>query len=355
MKVASSLVSGPHPGSELVEQAVHQALTKADLSSAGQVILLLSREFSRNPQAAILAAARTAGTTQVSGCTTQGVFTEDGWQIDQAAVAVLVFNPPPDASTSNSSHSSNSPRISFCGNSTLPFGWQDSAPRVGLLNPHGTVWHQARVASDGHVEFQLPGLQCQPVLSTGLRSLGQPLAIEVVQGYELRRIGNQSAADCLIRKLPAELREHPPWHHISLLRNADTPAIAILSANADGSLTLAAELKEGEMVQCAIRQALFAEQEIHQALNAIPQGYFLRGAVHNQKRPNFDFAMMFSCIGRGPLFYGDNDRDLMAFQEQFPNTPLIGGYGSGQIAFSAGSNHLFNNAAVTLLFESTHV
>lgn len=343
MKVASSLVAGPHPGSELVELAVHQALTKADLTSAGQVILLLSREFSRNPQAAILAAARAAGTTQVSGGTTQGVFTEDGWQIDQAAVAVLVFNPPPDASTSNSSHS---PRISFCGNSTQPFDWQDSAPRAGLLNPQGTVWHQARVASDGHAEFQLPGLQCQSVLSTGLRSLGKPLAVEVAQGYELRRIGNQAAADCLIRKLPAELREHPPWHHINLLRSADTPAIAILSANADGSLTLAAELKEGEVVQCAIRQALFAEQEIHQSLNA---------TVHKRKRLNFDFAMMFSCIGRGPLFYGDNDRDLMAFQEQFPNTPLIGGYGSGQIAFSAGSNHLFNNAAVTLLFESTHV
>lgn len=341
MKVASSLVTAPHPGSELVERAVHQALAKADLTSAGQVILLLSREFSRNPQAAILAAARAAGTTQVSGCTTQGVFTEDGWQIDQAAVAVLVFNPPPDVTASNSNHS---PRISFCGNSTLPVDWQDSAPRAGLLNPHGTVWHQARVASDGHAEFQLPGLQCQSVLSTGLRSLGQPLAVEVAQGYELRRIGNQAAADCLIRKLPAELREHPPWHHISLLRSTDTPAIAILSANADGSLTLAAELKEGEVVQCAIRQPLFAEQEIRQKLSA---------TVYASKRPNF--AMMFSCIGRGPLFYGDNDRDLLAFQEQFPNTPLIGGYGSGQIAFSAGSNHLFNNAAVTLLFESPHV
>jgi small ligand-binding sensory domain FIST len=131
-----------------------------------------------------------------------------------------------------------------------------------------------------------------------------------------------------------------------LLRSADTPAIAILSANADGSLALAAELREGEIIQCAIRQPLFAEQEIQQSLNA---------AVHTSKTPNFDFAMMLSCIGRGPLFYGDDDRDLLAFRKTFPDTPLIGGYGSGQIAFSAASNHLFNNTAVTLLCESVHV
>jgi small ligand-binding sensory domain FIST len=340
LKVASSLVAGQHPGPELIEQAVHQALTKAGLSSAEQVILLLSREFSRNPQAAILAAARAAGTTQVSGCTTQGVFTEDGWQIDQAAVAVLVFNSPSQTPVNDP------PIISLCSNSSLPFHWQGSAPRAGLLNAHGAVWHHARIATNGLAEIHFPGLKYQQILNTGLHALGKPLPVEEVKSYELRRIGNQLATDCLIRKLPAELREHPPWHHISLLRSADTPAIAILSANADGSLALAAELREGEIIQCAIRQPLFAEQEIQQSLNA---------AVHTSKTPNFDFAMMLSCIGRGPLFYGDDDRDLLAFRKTFPDTPLIGGYGSGQIAFSAASNHLFNNTAVTLLCESVHV
>lgn len=339
VKVASSLVSGPHPGPELVELAVHKALAKAEIPSSEQVFLLLSREFSRNTQAAVLAAARAAGTTQVSGCTTQGVFTEEGWQIDQPAVAVLVFNPPAKASVSDA------PIISLCGNSTLPFDWQNAAPRTGLLNAHGTVWHNARIATNGQTEFKLPGLNCQSVLSTGLRTLGKAHPVEAVSGHDLRRMGNQAATDCLIRKLPAELRENPPWHHLALLRSADTPAISILSANADGSLTLAAELTEGETVQWAIRQPLFAEQDIQQALS--------NATVHSPKTPNF--GIMFSCIGRGPLFYGDDDRDLQTFRETFPDTPLIGGYGSGQIAFSAGHNHLFNNTAVSLLFESIHV
>ena len=64
---------------------------------------------------------------------------------------------------------------------------------------------------------------------------------------------------------------------------------------------------------------------------------------------------MFSCIGRGPLFYGDDDRDLLAFRQRLPNTPLIGAYGSGQIAPANGRNRLFQNSVMTLLFENADV
>jgi small ligand-binding sensory domain FIST len=64
---------------------------------------------------------------------------------------------------------------------------------------------------------------------------------------------------------------------------------------------------------------------------------------------------MFSCIGRGPLFYGDDDRDLLAFRQQFPDTPLLGAYGSGQIAPAGAQNRLFHNSVITLLIEGTHV
>ncbi|MGV0951628.1 MAG: FIST C-terminal domain-containing protein, partial [Azonexus sp.] len=76
-------------------------------------------------------------------------------------------------------------------------------------------------------------------------------------------------------------------------------------------------------------------------------------AVDPEKKP--DFALMFSCLGRGPLFYGNDDRDLLAFREQFPGVPLIGAYGSGQIAPAGGKNQLFRNTVVTLLCESDHV
>jgi hypothetical protein len=76
----------------------------------------------------------------------------------------------------------------------------------------------------------------------------------------------------------------------------------------------------------------------------------LLAAVDPEKRP--DFALMFSCLGRGPLFYGNDDRDLLAFREIFPGVPLLGAYGSGQIAPAGDGNRLFQNTVVTLLSKA---
>lgn len=112
------------------------------------------------------------------------------------------------------------------------------------------------------------------------------------------------------------------------LRRADEPDIDILSVNADRSMTLALTLDEGESITWAIRQPLSAEQDMRKKLLA---------AVNPEKTPNF--ALMLSCIGRGPLLYGNDDCDLPAFREQFPGTPLLGTFGCNRIAPSAGKSH----------------
>jgi small ligand-binding sensory domain FIST len=338
MKVGSALVSGHRAEAELAQAAVQAALSAAGAERADNVILFLSRDFSRNPQPAVLAAARAAGCLTVCGGTASGLFTERGWQLDQPAAAALVYSTPAGQAPGES------PLLSFSGHGRLPFDWQDGTARVGLLDTDAAAWSHGRTADDGCAEFRLPGLNARLVRSSGLRLLGEPQPVEQCAGYELRRVGGHSAADSLRRALPAELRDRPPLHQIAALRQADAPGIALLSANADGSLTLADTLKEGETITWAIRQPLAAEQEMREALTS---------TVNPKKRPNF--ALMFSCIGRGPLFYGNDDRDLVAFRDTFPDTPLLGAYGTGQIAPLAGHNRLFHNTALTLLFESTHV
>jgi small ligand-binding sensory domain FIST len=337
MKVASALVAGHRPEPELAQAAVHAALAAAGLERADNVILFLSRDFSRHPQPAVLAAARAAGCLSVGGCTASGLFTERGWQLDQPAAAALVYSTPTGGV-------GDSPILSFSGHGRLPFEWQEGSSRVGLLDTDAAVWSHGRTADNGCAEFRLPGLNTCLARSSGLRLLGKPLPVEQCAGYELRRVGGHNAADSLRRALPGELRDHPPLHQIAALHQADMPGIAILSANADGSLTLAEALKDGDSIIWAIRQPLAAEQEMRDALTS---------AVNGKKQP--DFALMFSCIGRGPLFYGNDDRDLVAFRDTFPDTPLLGAYGTGQIAPLAGQNRLFHNTALTLLFESTHV
>jgi small ligand-binding sensory domain FIST len=338
MKAASALIAGQRAEPELAREAVQAALAAAGLGRADNVILFLSRDFSRHPQPAVLAAARAAGCLAVCGATASGLFTEVGWQLDQPAAAALVYATPPGKPVTES------PLLSFSGHGRLPFEWQDGAARAGLLDADAATWAHGRSNEDGCAEFRLPGLHGRLLRSSGLRLLGDPQPVEQCITYDLRRVGGHSALDSLRRALPAELREYPPLHQICALRRPDAPGIALLSANADGSLTLAETLHEGETITWAIRQPLAAEQEMRQVLASAAKGH---------KPPGF--ALMFSCIGRGPLFYGDDDRDLVAFRDTFPDTPLLGAYGTGQIAPLAGHNRLFHNTALTLLFESSHV
>jgi len=339
VKVASGLASGHRLAPELAEQAVRAALASAGLSRASSVLLFLTRDLIRQAQPAIRAAARAAGSLQVFGCTASGLFTENEVLLDQPGAAALVIG---EEIAGNGTD--NTTILSLSGHSTLPFAWQEGPARAGLLDTDALTWANARINDDSCADLHLPQGAIRQALSTGLRQLAPAQPVDVCAAYELRQVAGQPAITSLLRCLPAELREHPPLHQIALLRQADEPGIAIISANADGSLTLAEALEPGEKIIWALRQPLACEQDMHQSLLTASQDFC---------QP--DFGLMFSCIGRGPLFYGGEDRDQLAFRSQFPGLPLLGAYGSGQIATCAGKNHLFHNSVVTLLFEGSHV
>lgn len=338
MKAASSLVTGSRPTAELAHEAVSHALARAGVDRADNVLLFLSRDYARNPQPAVLAAARAAGCLSVCGTTASGLLTERGWQLDQSAAAAMIISAPDFAAPPDEL------LLSFSSHGLLPFGWQADTPRAGLLDSDGATWSHGRLAEHDSAELRLPGMRASQIASTGMRILGELHPVDQCRGYELQRVGGHRAIDSLCRVLPPDLREHPPWHQIAVLRHADEPGMAILSANADGSLMLSDALKPGESMLWAIRQPLAAEQQIRTAF-----------ASHRERHAPPAFALMFSCIGRGPLFYGNDDRDLQAFREHFPDTPLLGAYGTGQIIHRAGSNQLYHNAVLTLLYESSHV
>ena len=339
MRVASGLAAGNRPQPELAAAAVKTALAKANLEQAGSVILFLTRDFQRDPQAALLAAARAAGSMEITGCTAYGLLTEEGWLLDQSGAAALVIETPLSGSTSESDH-----RLCFSGHGTLPFDWQTAPPRAGMLYSDAAVWVHGRTITSGNGEIKLPGLHSRLAISTGLRALGESLRVDATRSYDLLKIAGQKALDSLRRSMPGERRQDLALHHFVAIRREGDPGVAILAANDDGSLTMAEAFSAGETLRWAIRRPLGAEQEMNETLSV---------AVNGQNAP--DFAMMFSCIGRGPLFYGNDDRDLAAFRDQLPKTPLIGAYGGGQIAPAGTGNRLFQNAVITLLFESADV
>ncbi len=336
MKAASGFESGRQADKALAASAVRKALAAAGLERAEQVLLLLSREFAREPQPAVLAAANAAGCLQIGGGTASGLMTEAGWLPDQPAAAALVLGELPPAAPHET------PLLSLSGCAALPYDWRGPPARVGLLEAHAATWSQSRPGGPEGVSIALPGLRCQMLRADGLHPLEGALPVEQCAGYELRRVAGLPAAESLRRALPAHWRAAPPLHQIAVIVADDAPALGILAAHADGSLTLSAPLAAGQPITWAMREPLAAEQEMRRLLAAADG-------------PAPAFALMFSCMGRGPLFYGGEDRDLLAFRERHPGAPLLGAYGSGQIAPTPDGNRLFQNAALTLLYRSHDV
>jgi hypothetical protein len=373
MTVATALVAGNDPLPELAEAAVHEALRKAGLSHANGVLLFLTPDFARHAQAAVTAAARAACCTQVAGGVAAGVFTESGWVLDRPAAAVMVFGRGlslghPDAS--------GEPLLSYAG-SAFPSDWSEAGARfggsftgtVGYADP--VAWQQGRLAAQQRCSVQLLGARVSVGVSSGLRLLGAPQRVSSSTGCDLEMHGGRRALDSLTRALPPELRRRSPLplQHLTAVLIDDESAqsavaaqaalaagryhpIAIVAANAEGALTLAERTAPGQQLAWAIRQPLPAEADMRQTLARLAS-----------EAPTPACALMFSCIGRGPYFYGGEDRDLDILRERFPGLPLLGTYGTGQIAPTAsGVQHLnrqLQNAVVTALVtkhpEPAHV
>lgn len=336
MKIGSGLASAAHLSPELVTEAVEQALSRAGTACAEQVVLLLTHDFQRQVPAALRQAARSAGCLQIAGCTVGGIFTDAGWRIDQPAAAALVLaDLPTELPTAPV-------MLSFSNQGRLAADWQ-AEPRIGLVDSQGSAWQQGRLSNDLRSSLTLRCETGSILRSRGQRRLGEPASVDLIDGLELRRCAGQHAVAWLLRLLPPALRERPPLHALSLCRVSDGYDIPVISINDDGSLTIAESLAAGEQVQWSLRQPLTAASEIQQQ--------FAAAARH--ERPAG--ALMFSCIGRGPLFYGDDDADLAAFVEHFPGVPLIGGYGTGQIHTTSHGNRLMHNSALTLLLKDPDV
>lgn len=363
MTVATALVSGNEPLPQLAEEAVNIALKKAGLTHANGVLLFLTPDFARHAQQSVTAAARAAQCTQIAGGIAAGVLTESGWVLDRPAAAVMVFGGGLSLGHPDAAGAFSEPILSYTGSTFSP-DWGQAGVRfggsftgtVGYADP--VAWQQGRLAEQQRCSVQVLGAHVSVDVSSGLRLLGEAQSIDSSIGYDLETLGGLRAQDSLQRALPAEYHAHPslPLHHLTAVliddENTHRP-VAIIATNADRSLTLAERTRPGQKLAWAIRQPLSAEADMRQSLVR------LATAV-----PDPVCALMFSCIGRGPYFYGGEDRDLDALCERFPGLPLLGTYGTGQIAPGAagdqqGINRQLQNAVVTALVgrspKETHV
>lgn len=372
MTVATALVSGNEPLPRLAEQAASDALKKSGLMHASGALLFLTAEFIRHAQSAVTAVARTAQCTQVAGGIASGVFTEDGWVVDRPAAAVMIFGGEISLGNDRTAGDETPALISYTGDH-LPPEWRSSGTRFGAsisgiysdTSAHGAAhpvplaWQQGRGNEQQRCSVQLLGAQIETAVSSGLKLISSAQRIEQCNGFDLERLVGQSALRSLLHALPSDLHDRlvNQLHHIVavVLESSDEADSAfadgcyrplpIIAINQDQSLTLAERVAPGERVCWAVRKPDSAEADMCNTLDRL--------IASRNPRTMPDCALMFSCIGRGPYFYGGDDRDLMRLRQSFPGLPVLGTYSTGQIAPSRRGNRLLQNSVVTALISET--
>ena len=362
MTVTTGLACGPLATPDLAAMAVREAMDKAEAEHVNSLILYLTPEYALDPTPAILAAARTAACTQVTGCSATGIFTESDWVLDSPAAAAMVLCGSPHLGAAGEAGDGGH-LLALTAPNIVNAAWlKQAGRRFGGVSGDATgqgaykVWCGGRTAPDGRCEVALGGVRGAVGVSQGALPLCPPRQVTATRGFDVITLAGKEAVPSLEDCLPPEIarRERIPLHMLmagvtlgepqSALAEGRYRLVPIVSGNADRSITLAAQPDADAHLFWALREPAAAERDMQHMLARLAQR--LDGAP--------DFALVFSCMGRSPYFYGGSDLDLEAIKTRFPGLPFIGFYGNGEIAPFDDGNHLFQYSTVVGLFR-THV
>lgn len=360
MSVATSIVIGRTANPNLATQAVNQAMQKAHVSQANSVLLLLSSEFANNPQPAIRAAAKAANCTQVFGCSATGIFTEDDWVLDAPAAAAMVFSGDIGIQLVRQNNQQQALLTLTAPNAINSTWLNDGHARYGGVSGDVvgqgpfSVWQNGKGDSSGRVEAFFSGVKQVSQASHGLKILTKAKKIQKINDFDVTQVDHKPPFWALQKAWQTHQKSDEPVPlHLIMVLYADSAELinkgeynqthVISFDEAEGSVTLAQTLTEGQFISWALRDnaaaqadLLITTHQLTQALNTTP-----------------DFGLLFSCIGRGP-FYDGIDHDLNLITAQFPAMPLIGFYGNGEIAPIGEKNQLLPYSAVLSLFATSN-
>ena len=366
MKIATGLAIGSKAGPELATKAVLSAMSKAELAAPACVLLFLSSEFALNPESAIKAAAKAASCTNIIGCSAIGIFTEEDWVIDSPAAAAMVFsdNSWLKPEQQNVDHN-NALLLTLAAPNAINSSWLNAKQqRLGGVSGdaigHGafSVWENAKGITQGYCEMRLTNVPYAVGATHGLKLLSSPRRVTASNQLDILSIANLPAMDSLKSACEKEAlfdaEGEIPYHQLmavyanraSHIEHGDYHLASIIIADeVSKTVTLAKPLQVGDWVSWAVRDMDAAQIDLVKTASTLRRQL---AAQTNNNAPQF--ALLFSCLGRGPYLYNGVDQDLALLKTLFPNLPLIGFYGNGEIAPIRGENELLQYSAVLGLF-----
>ncbi|KAK3098489.1 hypothetical protein FSP39_019976 [Pinctada imbricata] len=75
-----------------------------------------------------------------------------------------------------------------------------------------------------------------------------------------------------------------------------------------------------------IKEEVLSRSEVEQKIKSLKDCHLPEGR---------SFAFMFACIGRGNAYYQEHNVESQVFRKIFPNTPIFGFFGNGEIGFNS--------------------
>jgi len=341
-RVATGVSYGAIAHEEHARAAVQKALSKMEPCTVGSVLLFLSSGFAFAPQKAIKEAAKAAGTPQVFGCCAKGLLTEEDWLLDAEGAVAMVF--PREHSLKPLSvlkQQGYDPSVIFTlttpNAATIAVNSSDR-PQVGAVTTdeygHGpfSVWESGRINENEYSQSAFPSnLNTHLVIAEGIKACSPVMQVNRSIDHDLLEIGQMSAANNLFEHRPNAHKDALFGTLCAVSETNDQKSIDqghyrlhhVVSIDQENqSVKLSGSVKAGRYIFWAKRDPTAAQESIRSKLDTVKE---------NMEKPPL-FALMFPNIGRGPEFYDGKDQDLLAYQASFPDTPLIGFYGNGEIA-----------------------
>ena len=346
-EVASGASYGAIEDDQHAATAVKNAIEQMPVGTViGSVLLFLTSAYAHSPQNAIKAAAKAAGTPQVFGCCAIGLLTEQEWLLDVEGAVAMVFPQHlslhaltvlkqqginPDSVLTLTTP--NAATLAVNANNINQIG-SIATDEYG----HGpfSVWQSGRIVEQEYCQSAFPESVKQVVkVAGGVKRISPFMRIDLADGHCLEEINAQAATDNLTANLPENLQSFGSNNPFGLLcgisENDQKESIEqghyklhhVVSNNQKTKhIHLSGSAKEDHYLFWGIRDQQYAQDSMLAELKAAKE----------ELGESPKYALMFPNIGRGAEFFNGRDRDLELFKEVFPDTPLLGFYGNGEIS-----------------------
>lgn len=347
--VATGLSYGALANDDHAKIAVQNALKKMHPCSVGSVLLFLTCGYAHKPKNAITLAAKTAGTPQIFGCCAMSLITEEEWLLDVEGAVAMVF--PQELSLQPLQlmrQQGITPELLLTlttpNASTIAVNSSDIR-QIGSITTdeygHGpfSVWQSGRITEKEFSQIAFnTNIKSITRTAEGVRQISPIMKITEADKHRLIAIEQSPALDNLLNNLPSNLRSiglKQPYNLLcAISENTQLESIQNghyklqhIVANDDKNrhIHLSGSVKQGQHIFWALRDEKAAEKEIQtQLISCLDE-------LNSAKRSPL-FSFMFPNIGRGAEFFNGIDRDYENYCEYFPDVPMIGFYGNGEIS-----------------------